>query len=112
MQAILAKIKKKSQDERMNEQINVNQNLKISKDVITRKNQDATVIAMRLDESSIFFKIDGIAAQVWHSLVSGATITELISEFSGIYPDNVEDLKKDIPYFVNQLSDKKLLAEG
>lgn len=108
---MFAKIKKKSNNVSMQTQIDLNQNMQISKDVIARKNQDGTVIVMRLDESSIFYKIDGIAAQVWGSLSQSKNMAQLITEFEQLYPENKTDLQKDIPPFLGDLLQKKLLIE-
>ena len=114
MKAIFAKIKKKSQNFDMQNnigeqnQLNPNQSFKLSKDLIVRKNQDGTVIVMRLDESSLFFKIDGIAAKVWGSLVEPKSVSQLVSEFETLYPSNKDQVAQDVPKFLNELINKNL----
>jgi len=87
------------------------QGLQVSKQVIARRNQDGTVIIMRMDDSSFFYKIDGIAAQVWTALVSRKTVTELNEHFVSQYPEFRNQLQQDIPAFVAELKQKNLLIE-
>lgn len=91
--------------------MDMNQSVTISKEVVARKNQDGTVVVMRLDESSLFYKIDGIAAQVWESLTHAKKTSELIKEFQALYPDNKADLEKDIPLFVSEVLNKNLVIK-
>jgi Chaperone of endosialidase len=36
-----------------------------SKEIVSRRNQDGSVVLMRLDETSVFYKITGVAALCW-----------------------------------------------
>lgn len=81
-----------------------------AKDVIARKNQDGTVIVMRLDESSVFFKIDGIAAEVWSALDQQKSTNEIISEVKSKHPNFHTQLDLDIPKFISELMNKNLLT--
>ena len=83
--------------------------LQVSKDIIARKNQDGTVIIMKADESSVFYKIDGIAAQVWSCLSQRTTLEELALAIKEKHPKNNLELDVDIPKFVLELLNKSLL---
>lgn len=87
------------------------QGLQLSKEIIVRKNQDGTVIVMRLDESAMFYKIDGIAAKVWSSLVERKTLSDLVSEFSDQHPQNKNQVDQDISNFVGDLLNKNLIIK-
>ena len=80
--------------------LDAQQFLQLSKEIIARKNQDDTVIVMRLDESSLFYKIDGVAAQVWSKLVEPAQVSTVVSEFKKQYPKILEHLVQLAFHFV------------
>ncbi len=81
------------------------------KDVISRRNQDGTVILMKLDESSIFYRIDGIAAEVWSELNKTQSLGGLIEKFSAKHEGCRDRIEKDIPAFVHDLLKRKLVVE-
>ncbi len=89
-----------------------NQSYQISKDVIARRNQDGTVILMKMDESSLFYKIDGMAAAVWNEMQTPKSVGELITKFGEQNIAHRESLQKDIPSFVQDLFSKKLLSQS
>lgn len=93
----------------------LNQLLVPAKDIVARSNQDGTVIVMRLDESSLFYKINGIAAQVWGAIGSATnpmTANQLVGELTKDYPQFSPQLQQDIPKFLSDLVSKKLLMEA
>ncbi len=84
--------------------------IQISKDVIARRNQDKTVIVMRLDESSVFYKISGIAAQAWTELTAPKTYAELLQLLKNEHPIWAEEIERDLSRFISELGHKNLLA--
>ena len=84
--------------------------IQAAKDLIARKNQDGTVIIMKLDESTHFFKIDGIAAEVWANLAQRSTMGELLQAVKNKHPKHHAELDVDIPKFVLELLNKNLLT--
>jgi Coenzyme PQQ synthesis protein D (PqqD) len=85
--------------------------LRLSKEIITRKNQDDTVIVMRLDESALFYKIDGVAAKVWEKLAEPKKVSEVISEFKQQYPQNETQVEHDVQGFLGDLLSKNLIVK-
>lgn len=84
--------------------------IQASKELIARKNQDGTVIIMKLDESTHFYKIDGIAAEVWENLVQRSTMSELLQAVKNKHPKHHTELDVDVPKFVLELLNKNLLT--
>ena len=98
----------------MNSNLQNSQSYKAAPDIVARNNQDGTVIVMRLDESSLFYKINGLAAQVWTSLGSSTdskSVSQVVGELTAQYPQFAQQLQQDIPKFVSELVDKKLVIE-
>jgi len=81
-----------------------------AKDIISRTNQDNTVILMRCDEVNVFFKIDGIAASVWGDLYTGASSSTLMEKYCQQYPNFQNELRRDIPAFIDHLASKNLIV--
>jgi len=84
----------------------------IAKGIVARKNQDHSVVVMKMDESSIFFKIDGVAAEAWNLLSEKKSCRQIISELAGTHAQFSKQIEVDIPKFVQDLLDKKLIVEA
>ena len=63
----------------------MNNKLKVNEQLVCRKNQDGTVILMRMDESSNFYKITGVATEVWEKLQNKVSLENIYTELSEKY---------------------------
>jgi len=88
------------------------QTYQIASGTVARKNPDGSMIVMKMDDSSFFYKIDGIASEVWSLLSEKTSSDKLVSELTKKYPDFSENLQKDIPVFMTELLNKKLIMES
>jgi len=86
-------------------------NLQIAKSVVARKNQDGSFILMKMDESSVFYRIEGLASEVWNGLTENKTKAEVLHQLTSKYPQFESALQTDIPHFFNELMSKNLVAE-
>jgi hypothetical protein len=77
--------------------------------VISRRNQNGTVILMRLDKASSFYKVDGIAAEVWACLEAPKHLETLIDAMNERYPAK-KTLRRDIDDLVKKLTKLGLVA--
>ncbi|HAR43989.1 MAG TPA: hypothetical protein DCS07_15365 [Bdellovibrionales bacterium] len=82
----------------------------ITQGVVSRRNQDGTVILMKLDESNLFFKIDGIAAATWGEYENPVTLNALIEKYSAVYTENQDQLTRDLTAFHQELSRRGLIV--
>ncbi|MFM6929783.1 MAG: tail fiber domain-containing protein [Bdellovibrio sp.] len=83
-----------------------------TKGVVSRRNQDGTVILMKLDEANVFFKIEGLAAGVWAELETAKTGDQLLKYFSGLAPQFADKLQADVTSFLAQLFEKALITSA
>ncbi len=94
----------------MQNQIQLNQVFCTSKNLISRRNQDDTVIIMKSDDANIFYKIDGVAASIWHLFQSPANaqsvLNHLQTQFSKI---STENIATDFNTFILQLLEFDIL---
>lgn len=84
-------------------------NFTIAQDLITRQNQDGTVVIMKMDDSNTFFKVDGIAAHIWTSMQSNQELEDVFNEIHQEYNVSEEQLLKDMSNFITTLKEKELI---
>ena len=84
----------------------------VSRDIVSRKNQDGTVVLMRMDDSELFYKIDGIAAEVFALIDGKKNVLSIANEMMSKHPGNEERLPKDIDGFLKKLIDMKMIAKN
>lgn len=80
-------------------------------DVVARANQDGTFVVMKMDDSNIFFKIEGVSTQVWKGLIEGQTPTKLSESITQEYNVTSDQVKKDIEEFIAKLLEKDLIQK-
>ena len=81
-------------------------------DIVSRKNQDGTLLIMRMDDSDIFYKVDGLAAQTTNLLHEGNSPKESIQKLSTNFPNiPLEQIKTDVSKLVSELAMKGILKK-
>lgn len=78
-------------------------------DLVARNNDDGTIVVMRMDESNLFFKIEGVAADVWKGLNANKGLKDIVAEIQSSYDVTEEDLIKDVEKFLNDLKGRDLI---
>lgn len=78
-------------------------------DVVVRSNQDGTMIMMKMDDSNVFFKIEGIAAEVLKGVQEGKKPSDIISTLLDEYETSVDEVTNDVEKFINEMMQKNLL---
>lgn len=99
----------KNGDKMSQNPVNDNQVFSINEDIVSRDNQDGTVVLMKMDDSEIFYKIEGVAAAVWKEIKAGKEIGNIKSVLLGNFDVKAEQLNSDIDNFVGDLISKNIL---
>ncbi len=86
-------------------------NYVVLESVVSRANQDGTVILMKMDEGNTFFKIDGVAAEVWKELSNKKNINDITKDLISAYNAPEEKIKTDVKNFVETLLTKDLIKK-
>lgn len=86
-----------------------NYNYVLSESIVSRTNQDGTVIVMNIDEGNTFFKINGVAAEVWNELSQKKDINQIIEKVSNEYNAPKEKIIEDVNGLVEKLLAKNLI---
>lgn len=90
--------------------VDFNKTYTLSDEIVTRNNKDGTVVLMRMDDSEVFYKINGVAAQVWKEIEAGKTPEAIIPELVEEYDCTEEQLKGDTEKFLVNLLEKEILS--
>jgi len=77
-------------------------------DVVSRKNANDIVVLMKMDDSSSFFKINGVAAEVWELIDNGMSVKEVVDKLSIEYNVTKEQLQSDVNGLLTTLLEKEL----
>lgn len=86
--------------------------LEVSSDIVSRKNQDGTVVLMRMDDSELFYKIDGIAAEFFSQIDGKKNLESLLQGMVEKHKAHEMQLVKDINSFVKKLLDMKMIQKN
>lgn len=89
----------------------INQNYEVYEDVVSRDNQDGTVIVMKMDEGNSFFKLTNISADIWRELTQKKDLNQIFNEVMNSYDVSEEVLRQDIEKLMKGLVERRLLKE-
>ena len=64
---------------------------------------------MKMDDSELFYKIDGVAAEVWKGIEKKMNLTAIKQQIMADYNVAASKLDADVETFVSSLLSKKLL---
>ena len=84
----------------------------LTENIVSRVNQDGTVIIMKMDEGNTFYKINGVAAEVWKELSTKKNINQIVDEVISNYEAPEEKIRNDIKIFVETLLAKDLILKN
>lgn len=84
--------------------------LKAKDDVISRINDNNTVIIMKADDSDVFFKIHGLAANVWKDVIDGdQELSAFVDNAAVEFNVDKSKIESDIADFFKTLEEKGLV---
>lgn len=87
----------------------LDKSITLKDDLVARNNDDGTIVIMRMDESSLFFKINGVAADIWKGLNKNQGLKEIFAEIKSQYDVEDETLLGDISTFIGDLESRDLI---
>jgi hypothetical protein len=77
--------------------------INIHPDIIASRNNDGSIVAMKADDSDLFYKITGVATLVWQGIENGDSETIIIESILSEYDITVDKVKEDITTFLTDL---------
>ncbi|MCR9202941.1 MAG: PqqD family protein [Halobacteriovoraceae bacterium] len=81
----------------------------VQSDLVARNNEDGTIVVMKMDESNLFFKIEGVATQVWKGLNENKNLKQIFADIKSEYDVSDDQLLKDIESFLTDLNGRDLV---
>jgi hypothetical protein len=82
----------------------------MSDDVVVRKNQDGTMIMMKMDDSNVFFKVQGVSVNVLKGIQDNKGPQDIIREIVDEYDVTADKVQSDVETFLSELVSKDLLT--
>ena len=86
-------------------------NYAIEEGIVSRNNQDGTIILMKMDEGSTFFKINGVAAEVWKELSEKKNLNQIKEKILMNYNSTEVKVNEDVENFIDSLVKKNLIKK-
>jgi hypothetical protein len=77
--------------------------VKVSDEVVIRENKDGTVIAMKMDDGDLFYKIDGAAAKIFRDLRKNIAFTDAVDEVASFFKIEKKIVHEDASAFLLKL---------
>ncbi|MFA5583302.1 MAG: PqqD family protein [Bacteriovoracaceae bacterium] len=82
----------------------------VTQNYVHRKNPDGSVILMKVTDDDDFFKITGVASQIWQRIDGKKTINEILLSILSEYDVTEEQLVKDAEPFLKRLIELEIIA--
>lgn len=76
---------------------------------VHRKNPDDSIILMKVTDDDDFFKITGVASQVWQRIDGVKTIQEILESILAEYNVTADQLAKDTEPFLDKLVELEVI---
>lgn len=82
----------------------------LAEDIVCRVNQDGTVIVMKMNEDEFFYKINGVAAEMWQKFSTEQTcLGHVIEGIAKNYSMATEQILKDSQEFLSKVHQLKFI---
>ena len=83
--------------------MDTSKSFKIDEELVCRKNQDGTIVLMKMDESDNFYKVNGVATEVWELLQNNVAVDEIYNLLTDKYDVTREKIVEDTENFIADL---------
>lgn len=82
----------------------------LADDIVCRVNQDGTVIVMKMNEDEFFYKINGVAAEMWQKFSTDkSNLGQILNDLAANYSIPAETILKDSQEFLSKVYDLKFI---
>lgn len=80
-----------------------NSKFSFSENIVQRRNPDGSIVVMSISDEDLFYKITGVAADIFTRLDGTTSIGEILQEVHKDYEVTLEKLYEDTENFLNAL---------
>lgn len=81
-----------------------------SDDLVIRENKDGTVVAMKMDDGDLFYKIDGVAAEIFKDLKKQIDLKTSVEKVAKTYQVDISVVHSDVSAFLRKLINLKFIT--
>lgn len=78
-------------------------------DIVSRTNQDGSVVLMKMDDSEVFYKIDGVAAEMWNKIGEDKPLGKILDELLEEYDVSEDQLYQDTEKYLTELTKLEMI---
>ncbi|MBK24106.1 MAG: hypothetical protein CME70_08915 [Halobacteriovorax sp.] len=84
---------------------------KKSEEIVDRKNNNENIIVlMKMDDSSSFYKIKGVATEVWELIGEGKNVKSIVEDLNAKYTVGDGQIRKDVESFLDELLEMDVIS--
>jgi len=84
---------------------------KKSDEIVDRKNNNENIIVlMKMDDSSSFYKIKGVATEVWELIGEGKNVKSIVEDLNAKYTVGDGQIRKDVESFLDELLEMDVIS--
>ena len=85
---------------------------KKSEEIVDRKNNNENIVVlMKMDDSSSFYKIKGVATEVWELLGEKKSVKEIVDNLNDQYSVDDGQIRKDVEKFLDELLEMEVISK-
>ncbi len=77
---------------------------------IFKRRSNGDILLLRLDDSEIYFTIDGISTAIWDNLIAGKSIEKSEAELIKKHPKDEKEIKTLMKKFIKDLTKNKIIS--
>lgn len=83
----------------------------VDSEIIVSRNNDGSIVAMKVDDSDLFYKITGVATTVWTHIEEGLSKEDILDKVASEYDVTKEVVSKDFDSFIKELKKFDIIKE-
>jgi hypothetical protein len=76
---------------------------------ISKRRSNGDILLVRLDDSEVYFTIDGISTDIWESLLAGKSIEKSEAELIKKHPKEGKEIQSLMKKFIKDLVKNKII---
>lgn len=86
-------------------------NLELNQEIVFRTNKDGTIVVMKMDDDEVFYKIDGVAAEIWQKISEKeSNLGKIANTISAEYSVPAQKIIDDAQIFLEKIASLKLIS--
>jgi hypothetical protein len=89
---------------------NTQSSLKLNSNFISKRRANGDILLVSLDDSQVYFTIQGLAIEVWDKLNAGNKLEEIEESLCARFPNDKDEMSKLIKSFIKDLKKHEIIS--